>query len=1248
MSRRRVLLLLLAAAAALTATTQPAPAGPVCAAITGLTTWTGSAGDGRWATAANWSAGVPTSTSNACIPVGTATIVVDAPATTGALEAHAPIQIAGGSLALTDATVTSSTDATFRLTEGTLDGPAMLSVRGTAAFLWDGPSTMSGSGRTQIESGATLAIRGAPGPRTLAAGRNLYILGQATWSGAGVDLAMARDDPTGALVYLRGTLTVTGDHVLGDNNARTGLLNVVAGGTLTKPDAGEVRVEVLTDNDGTISTGPGRLVLERGVSGVTPENAPVEVANNLTTPWDVVPMPDGRLLISERSGRIRTIGPDGVLRPEIAFTDPSLNLTIRRFQGLVMHPDWEDNGFLYLHETYEQSLALYSRVVRLRDDGTTLTLDRVVIDGIPADLSHDGGRMGFGPDGKLYLTVGDAHRPATPRDPTSLNGKILRFEAPGDATDGQPAAGNPFAQLGGDARFVYSMGHRHPQGLAWDSAGRLWESEHGPSSEDYAPPGATCCRDELNLIVPGGDYGWPDVAGDQTLAGTRPPVAQSGDRVWAPGDLAFAADGRLYMPALLGQHIRVFELDGPNVVNQYALFQGTYGRLRAGVADGDTLLFTTDQGTASELYRMQLGSAQPGGGQRHTLIGGRYVASGGGELVIPGLDVVTNAADVILDGLGSELSDGAADALRNLEAVAAGGRLALRNGHARTTAGDLANAGTLSLASTTSLRVAGDYTQSGTLETGVGGSSPGRQVGHLEVDGTAALAGGLTTNLVTGSSATSVRLAEVLSATATSGCFSTLTTTFNVRCTADRVTLATSTIHVGDVNAPEGDAGTTEQRFRVWLDAPASRSVTVKYVTANSTATAGSDYTARASTTLTFTPGQTVKEVAVPVIGDTSREGDETFLLKLSSPSTNAVLADTSATGTVSDEEGLPGAYVSEAWRAEGNAGQSTLEFRVTLSGPPPPGKTATVKYATSNINASSSTDYSARSGTLSFDSATSERVVAVPINGDATVEGNETFRVKLSSPVNAAVADLEGIGTIVNDDGTPGASPRTPVHVRDARVSEAGGPAAFAVSLGAAPSAQVTVSVATADGTATASSDYTPLGSTVLTWNPGDPLTKTVNVPIADDQTKEATETFSLSLSSPSAGAIVADAAASGAIVADDGRLFGTVADAAVYEQEGVVRFPVALSAAPAPGQTVGLTVATTGGSATPGGDYTALAPTPLTFTAATGAVQTVAIPVSGDATSEPNESITLTLSAASGLVIADSAGSAVLANDD
>jgi glucose/arabinose dehydrogenase len=209
----------------------------------------------------------------------------------------------------------------------------------------------------------------------------------------------------------------------------------------------------------------------------------------------------------------------------------------------------------------------------LTDD--TLTFDRVIVDDLPGAMYHDGGRITFGPDGYLYVTVGDALSRDEAADPASLHGTTLRL-----TPTGEPAPGNPF-----DTK-VYSYGHRNAQGLAWDSDGRLWSSEHGRSVGGSG-------FDEINLIQPGGNYGWPENQGDTVAPGTIAPARHStADVTWAPGGLAYI-DGSLYMPGLRGETLYEAILDGTDIVAWEEHFVGEYGRLRTVQVGPDGLLYVT-------------------------------------------------------------------------------------------------------------------------------------------------------------------------------------------------------------------------------------------------------------------------------------------------------------------------------------------------------------------------------------------------------------------------------------------------------------------------------------------------------------------------------------------------------------------------------------------------------------------------------------------------------------------------------
>src|SRR3989344_5186676 len=195
----------------------------------------------------------------------------------------------------------------------------------------------------------------------------------------------------------------------------------------------------------------------------TPASVSV-VAEEFEIPWDIAFLPEGGMLVTERTGHLIAIAKDG------AQTEIPIDGVARGGEGgllgIVLHPEFARNHFLYLYMGVKSAAnQTQNRVIRYTYEGGVLTQNKVIITGIPGAIYHDGGRMEFGPDSLLYITTGDATTPTLAQDKASLAGKILRLH-----DDGDVPVGNPFGTA------VYSWGHRNPQGLAWDAADRLWES----------------------------------------------------------------------------------------------------------------------------------------------------------------------------------------------------------------------------------------------------------------------------------------------------------------------------------------------------------------------------------------------------------------------------------------------------------------------------------------------------------------------------------------------------------------------------------------------------------------------------------------------------------------------------------------------------------------------------------------------------------------------------------------------------
>jgi glucose/arabinose dehydrogenase len=299
------------------------------------------------------------------------------------------------------------------------------------------------------------------------------------------------------------------------------------------------------------------------------------LADNLEIPWGLGFLPDGSLLFTERPGRVRMITADGKLQPDPVMTIVGVNATGEGgLLGIAIHPQFANNKFVYLYASYTGDTGrMVNRVTRYTFDGTHLNDERVMIDGIPGSSNHDGGRIKFGPDGYLYITTGDSEAPSLAQDKSSLAGKILRLTG-----DGKPAPGNPFNSP------VYSYGHRNPQGLAWDDQGRLWSTEHGRS----APTG----YDELNLIEPGKNYGWPIIQGDEKKDGMVTPVINSGPTTtWAPAGAVFL-NGSIFFGGLKGEGLYEVVINGPTVTLKKH-FDHQLGRVRDVVLGPDGFFYIT-------------------------------------------------------------------------------------------------------------------------------------------------------------------------------------------------------------------------------------------------------------------------------------------------------------------------------------------------------------------------------------------------------------------------------------------------------------------------------------------------------------------------------------------------------------------------------------------------------------------------------------------------------------------------------
>jgi glucose/arabinose dehydrogenase len=304
----------------------------------------------------------------------------------------------------------------------------------------------------------------------------------------------------------------------------------------------------------------------------TPNSDPLAstiIADKLQVPWELVFLSDKSILFTERPGRVRKLTPTGSLLETPILTVRDVKASGEGgLLGIVLHPQFAKNSFVYLYYTYSENRGdTLNKVVRYKLKNDKLFEDKIIISSIPGNSFHNGGRLKFGPDGYLYITTGDSQKPSLSQNKNSLAGKILRV-----TDEGQSVPGNPFNNL------VYSYGHRNPQGLAWDEIGNLWETEHGSSA-----------KDEINQIQIGGNFGWDTIVGNQTRLGMITPIINSGKETWAPSGAVYL-NPYLYYAGLRSSSLFRFNTKTKEL-KQY--LTGVYGRLRDVVLGPDGFLYLT-------------------------------------------------------------------------------------------------------------------------------------------------------------------------------------------------------------------------------------------------------------------------------------------------------------------------------------------------------------------------------------------------------------------------------------------------------------------------------------------------------------------------------------------------------------------------------------------------------------------------------------------------------------------------------
>lgn len=347
---------------------------------------------------------------------------------------------------------------------------------------------------------------------------------------------------------------------------------------------------VAKDAAGNSSPSSATTTVTTGSGCSTPVCGVTQVAVEADVPWGLVTLPDGTILYARRSAHdVIHLDPKTGVKVNVG-TVPNADNTGGEggLLGLAIAPDFATNPWVYLMHTSPTD----NRIVRMKYANNALDIasEQILLSGILRNKFHDGGRLVIGPDGKLYASTGDAQNGDYAQDLAGLNGKILRIN-----TDGTIPGDNPFGTA------VWSYGHRNPQGLAFDAQGRLWEQEFGNS-----------VMDETNLIVTGGNYGWPACEGTSGSAcGTAGFIAPQLTYPTADASCSGIAivKGAIYIACARGERMYRAQISGTSLTNLTQYFVGTYGRLRTvePAPDGGLWLTTTNYNAAEQILHVALG-----------------------------------------------------------------------------------------------------------------------------------------------------------------------------------------------------------------------------------------------------------------------------------------------------------------------------------------------------------------------------------------------------------------------------------------------------------------------------------------------------------------------------------------------------------------------------------------------------------------------------------------------------------------
>lgn len=903
----------------------------------------------------------------------------------------------------------------------------------------------------------------------------------------------------------------------------------------------------------------------------------------LSNPTAIALHPDGRVFVCQQTGELRVIK-NGALLPT-PFTTLTVNSSGERgLLGVAFDPDYATNRFIYVYYT-ATTPAIHNRVSRFTADAANEDVAVAGSEVVILDLenlsatNHNGGAIHFGPDGKLYIAVGENAVPSNSQLLANRLGKILRINSDGTIPADNPTsfpniAGSP----AGANRAIWAVGLRNPFTFSFEpGTGRMHINDVGQNSWE-----------EVNVGTAGANFGWPGCEGTCATPGMTNPLYQyssavgttcaiTGGAFYNPTNPTFPAQfiGKYFFADFCAGWIKILDPLSPpatgtavdfatsislpvdiQVANDgslYYLARGSNAVFRVQFVGGSTVAINDvsitegNGGTSVANFTVLLSPASSNtvtvnyATANNTAVAGTdYVANSGTVTFTPGQESQTvsvtingdstfepnetfnvnlsNAVNATIDdnqGVGTIVNDDSQPSISISDVT-------VTEGNAGTTTASF----TVSLSNLSTQSISVNYATAG--NTATSGND------FVAASGIATIAPGAlstTVNVIVNTD-TIFEPNETFFLNLTSPANATIgdsqgTGTIN---NDD----AEPTFSINDVSVSEGNSGTKTAGFTVSLSNASSQTITVNYATSGGTATAGDDYVS-ASGTLTFNPGQTSQPVNVTVNGDTTFETNETFTVNLSTP-LSSTIADGQGAGTITNDDSQPAISINDRSVTEGNSGTSTATFAVSLSNAS--SQTITVNYATADGSATAGSDYTAASGTVTLSAGQTTQSINVTINGDTAFESNETFNVNLSSPGNATISDNQGSGTITNDDTQP------TIAINDISINEGNSGttnAEFTVSLSNASSQTITVNFATANDTATAGNDYMNTTGTV-TFTPGQTL-RPINVGIHGDVFNEDTVAFRVNLSSPT-NATISDAQGVGTIIDDDAPLLASEAN--------------------------------------------------------------------------------------------------------